>query len=39
MYLQLAPTGPHAEDVKGILTGIGESVTSTYKAPPTPKKK
>ena len=43
MYLQLAPTGPHAEDVKGILTGIGESVTSTYKAAPAaktaPKKK
>jgi tetratricopeptide (TPR) repeat protein len=39
MYLQLAPTGPHADDVKGILTGIGESVTSTYKAAPTPKKK
>lgn len=32
-YLELAPTGPHAEEIKGILQGIGESVTSTYKAP------
>jgi tetratricopeptide (TPR) repeat protein len=32
-YLELAPTGPHAEEVKGILQGIGESVTTTYKAP------
>ncbi len=31
-YLELAPDGPHAADVKGILTGIGASVTSTYKA-------
>ena len=31
-YLELAPEGPHAEDVKGILTGIGEKVKSTYKA-------
>jgi tetratricopeptide (TPR) repeat protein len=32
-YLELAPTGPHAEEIKGILQGIGESVSSTYKAP------
>ena len=32
MYLQLAPDGPHAEDVKGVLTGIGETIKSTYKA-------
>ena len=33
-YLELAPTGPHAEEIKGILQGIGESVkTTTYKAP------
>lgn len=33
MYLELAPTGPHAEEVKAILAGIGEQVKSTYKAP------
>jgi tetratricopeptide (TPR) repeat protein len=33
MYLELAPDGPHAADVKGILEGIGEQVKSTYKAP------
>ena len=32
-YLEIAPTGPHAEEIKGILQGIGESVNSTYKAP------
>jgi tetratricopeptide (TPR) repeat protein len=31
-YLQLAPDGPHAADVKGVLEGIGEKVQSTYKA-------
>jgi tetratricopeptide (TPR) repeat protein len=31
-YLELAPDGPHAADVKGILEGIGASVKSTYKA-------
>ena len=31
-YLELAPTGPHAEEIKGILQGIGESVKSSYKA-------
>lgn len=31
-YLELAPDGPHAADVKGILTGIGEQIKSTYKA-------
>jgi tetratricopeptide (TPR) repeat protein len=33
MYLELAPDGPHAADVKGILEGIGAQVKSTYKAP------
>jgi len=33
MYLELAPDGPHAADVKGILQGIGAQVKSTYKAP------
>lgn len=32
-YLELAPDGPHAADVKGILAGIGEQIKSTYKAP------
>jgi tetratricopeptide (TPR) repeat protein len=32
-YLELAPDGPHANDVKGILQGIGEQVKTTYKAP------
>jgi tetratricopeptide (TPR) repeat protein len=32
-YLELAPTGSHAEEVKAILAGIGEQVKSTYKAP------
>ncbi|MEO6983207.1 MAG: tetratricopeptide repeat protein [Edaphobacter sp.] len=31
-YLELAPDGPHASDVKGILEGIGEQVKSSYKA-------
>jgi hypothetical protein len=33
MYLELAPDGPHAADVKGILESIGAQVKSTYKAP------
>jgi tetratricopeptide (TPR) repeat protein len=32
-YLELAPDGPHAADVKSVLEGIGEQVKSTYKAP------
>ncbi len=32
-YLELAPTGAHAEEVKSILTGIGEPIKQTYKAP------
>ena len=31
-YLELAPDGPRAEEVKAILTGIGAQVKSTYKA-------
>jgi tetratricopeptide (TPR) repeat protein len=31
-YLELAPTGSHAEEVKGILQGIGATVTTGYKA-------
>jgi tetratricopeptide (TPR) repeat protein len=36
-YLELAPNGPHAEEVKGILQGIGATVAEQYKA--APKKK
>jgi len=32
-YLELAPTGAHADEVKGILQGIGEPIKSSYKAP------
>jgi tetratricopeptide (TPR) repeat protein len=38
-YLELAPTGAHAEEIKGILQGIGASVAETYKAPSEKKKK
>lgn len=31
-YLEVAPTGPHAEEVKGILQGIGEPIKSSFKA-------
>lgn len=31
-YLDLSPTGPRADEVKSILTGIGAQVKSTYKA-------
>ena len=31
-YLSLVPDGPRAEEVKGILTGIGEQIKSSYKA-------
>ena len=37
-YLELAPTGPHAEEIKGILQGIGATVQENYKAAPTKKK-
>ena len=31
-YLELAPTGPYAQDVAGILQQAGQKVSSTYKA-------
>ncbi|MGO4214389.1 hypothetical protein AB4043_26665 [Terriglobus sp. YAF25] len=31
-YLELDPNGAHAEEVKGILTGIGAEIKSSYKA-------
>ena len=32
-YLDLAPTGPYAAEVKGILDQAGQKVVTTYKAP------
>jgi tetratricopeptide (TPR) repeat protein len=32
-YLELAPTGAHADEVKSILEGIGEPIKMTYHAP------
>lgn len=32
-YLELAPNGPYATEVKGILAGFGEKIVTTYKAP------
>ncbi|HUD12294.1 MAG TPA: hypothetical protein VMQ56_01450 [Terracidiphilus sp.] len=32
-YLQLAPDGPYAGEVKGILQGFNQTVDTTYKAP------
>lgn len=32
-YIDLAPTGPHAQDMKDLLAGLGETIKSTYKAP------
>jgi tetratricopeptide (TPR) repeat protein len=38
-YLELAPTGSHAADMKGLLAGLKEQIQTNYKAPPAPKKK
>ncbi len=32
-YLELAPTGPYADEVKGILAGFSQTIDNTYKAP------
>jgi tetratricopeptide (TPR) repeat protein len=32
-YLELAPTGPYAGEMKGLLTELGEKIQSGYKAP------
>jgi tetratricopeptide (TPR) repeat protein len=32
-YLDLAPTGPYAGEMKGLLTELGEQIKSGYKAP------
>jgi tetratricopeptide (TPR) repeat protein len=37
-YLELAPTGPYASDVKGILDQAGQKIDSSYKAPKASKK-
>jgi tetratricopeptide (TPR) repeat protein len=37
-YLELAPTGPHAQEIKDVLAGIGVKVQENYKATPTKKK-
>jgi tetratricopeptide (TPR) repeat protein len=37
-YLQLAPDGPYAGEVKGILAGFNQTVDTTYKAPKGSKK-
>jgi hypothetical protein len=31
-YLDLAPTGPYATEVKGILAGFNQTIDTTYKA-------
>jgi tetratricopeptide (TPR) repeat protein len=31
-YLELAPTGPHAQDMKDLLAGLGMQVKTSYKA-------
>jgi tetratricopeptide (TPR) repeat protein len=39
-YLELAPTGPHAEEAKAMLTGLGSTVETSYGAKKAaPKKK
>jgi tetratricopeptide (TPR) repeat protein len=38
-YLQLAPDGPYAAEVKGILAGFDQKIDTTYKAPTPTKKK
>ena len=30
-YLEIAPTGPHAEEAKQLLTALGEQIQTTYK--------
>jgi hypothetical protein len=31
-YLELQPTGPHAEEAKALLTQLGSTIDTTYKA-------
>ena len=37
-YLELAPNGIHAADVKTLLAALGQQAETSYKAPPTKKK-
>ncbi len=37
-YLDLAPDGPYAAEVKGILAGFGQTIDTSYKAPKGKKK-
>jgi tetratricopeptide (TPR) repeat protein len=37
-YLDLAPTGPYAAEVKGIIAGFNQKIDNSYKAPKTSKK-
>ena len=37
-YLELAPTGQYATDVKGILAGFDQKIDNSYKAPKAAKK-
>jgi tetratricopeptide (TPR) repeat protein len=37
-YLELAPTGPHAQDMKDLLAGLGQTVQTNYKAASVKKK-
>ncbi len=37
-YLDLAPTGPHAEEAKSMLTALGAKVETTYGTQKKPKK-
>lgn len=37
-YLDLAPTGPHAEEAKAMLAAVGAKVETTYGTPKKPKK-
>jgi tetratricopeptide (TPR) repeat protein len=38
-YLELAPTGPHAQEVKDVLAGIGVKIDTSYRSAPAAKKK
>ena len=38
-YLELAPTGPHAEEAKAMLASLGASIETQYKNPDAGKKK
>ena len=33
-YLELAPTGEHAQEVRDLMASLGQTVNTKYKAPP-----